>query len=479
MGRIGTSRRAVQAASDGARLMTRGRRPGPRVLSAVVLFVALFTRQTLGSGFATARFGGEHGHVTTNNPTALYYNPAGLGFSDGVHLMADASLALRSVVWDHPVAASDPPDPMGAEGANAGRAELFNVFGAPMLGASARLGGLTLGAGLFVPFGGRAEWSKNERFVGSAAFPLAADGVQRWHSISGELAFIYGSLGVAYRLGPLSAGISANLISASVESSRARNPAGDTLGHTDQEGRADTDVSGTFGSIGAGLAFEAMKDRLWLGASYQSQPGLGEMTLAGSLTITYGGVAQKYDVQLHQALPDIVRVGARYRPAPDLELRLFGDLTRWSVMRTQCLALADYPCAVTKSGDDPGSGGIFLNFRRHWRDTVGLRAGVSRWFAPTLELYLGTGFETAATPDETLDPELPDSETIQGAFGARWEVLHTLFIGASYTHLYYLPRDNSGKSRLSEADVPTRRPDGGGRYSQWVGLINASVEKMF
>ena len=30
------------------------------------------------SGFATARFGGEHGHPTTDNPTALYYNPAGI-----------------------------------------------------------------------------------------------------------------------------------------------------------------------------------------------------------------------------------------------------------------------------------------------------------------------------------------------------------------------------------------------------------------
>ncbi len=30
------------------------------------------------TGFSTARFGGEHGHPMTNNPTALYYNPAGL-----------------------------------------------------------------------------------------------------------------------------------------------------------------------------------------------------------------------------------------------------------------------------------------------------------------------------------------------------------------------------------------------------------------
>jgi long-chain fatty acid transport protein len=148
-------------------------------------------------------------------------------------------------------------------------------------------------------------------------------------------------------------------------------------------------------------------------------------------------------------------------------------------MQTQCVALAGYPCVVTKSGADPGSGGVFLNFRRYWRDTVGLRAGGSHWFDPKLELFVGVGFETAAVPDETLDPELPDSEMISGAFGARWEAIPTLFIGGSYSHLYYLPRDNIGKSTLSDADVPTRRPDGGGRYYQWIGIFNANVEKVF
>jgi long-chain fatty acid transport protein len=431
------------------------------------------------SGFATARFGGEHGNVTTTNPTALYYNPGGLGASDGIHLMVDGSIALRSLTWEHTAAASDPMDPVGAEGANAGRAELFNVFAAPMLGASARFGPLAVGAGLFVPFGGRAHWSQNQSFVGNVEFPLAADGVQRWHSIQGALTFLYGSLGVAYRLGRLSLGVGGNLVSAHVESLRARNPAGDTLGHSEQEGRADTDVSGVFGSFAVGALFEAVEARLWLGASYQAQPGLGEMKLTGTLVTTYAGVARTDRVALHQALPDSIRAGARYRPTAGLELRLFGEFTRWSVMRTQCLALAAYPCAVTSTGDDPGNGGIFLNFRRHWQDTLGLRAGVSRWLRPELELFLGAGFETAATPDETLDPELPDSETLQAALGGRWEALPKLFLGASYAHLYYLPRNNSGKSQLSDADVPTRRPDGGGRYTQWVGLFNVNVEKAF
>jgi long-chain fatty acid transport protein len=474
-----------------ARTFARKHADGRGRTVAVATALAILTAASGASaaGFATARFGGEHGTVVTTNPTALYYNPAGLGFSEGFSLMADGSLALRRVTWVHRPAASDPPDPLGGEGANAGRAELFNVFGAPMLGASARFGKLALAVGLFVPFGGRQEWAPNSTFHDDEDdpnddddddnFPLAADGVQRWHSIKGGVTFIYGSVGGAYRFGRLSLGASGNLVAANMASIRARNPAGDTLGHADQEGRTDIEVSGLFASFGLGLMFEAVEGRLWFGASYQAQPGLGPMTLKGRLITTYMGVARPDDVALHQALPDIVRAGARYRVNDKTELRLFGDFTRWSVLRTQCVALVNYPCVVTKSGDDPGTGGIFLNFRRYWRDTVGVRAGASRWLLPKLELFVGAGFETAATPDETLDPELPDSQTLQGALGGRLELSSKWFIGLSYTHLYYLPRDNTGKSRLSDAEVPTRRPDGGGKYSQWVGVFNANVEKVF
>src|SRR5688572_19366772 len=125
----------------------------------LMLALTLATRDAAGSGFATARFGGEHGHVTTANPTALYFNPAGIALAEGIHLFADGTLALRGATWQHSEPAGTSPTPPGSAGANDGTAELFNVFGAPMLGATLGLGKLTLGAAIFVPFGGRARWS--------------------------------------------------------------------------------------------------------------------------------------------------------------------------------------------------------------------------------------------------------------------------------------------------------------------------------
>jgi long-chain fatty acid transport protein len=354
-----------------------------------------------------------------------------------------------------------------------------------MLGVSARLGDLALGAGVYVPFGGRASWSQNQDFVGHPKYPGAADGVQRWHSIRGALTYIYGSLGAAYRIGSLSIGASANLISSSIVSRRARNlsspdPALAGLPQTDREARVDIDVGGIHGSFGVGAMFEAIDSRLWLGASYQAQPALGPMQLSGDLTFTdTDGARGSVKVTLDQALPDIVRFGARFRATPKWELRAFGDVTRWSVLQTQCVAQQGRSCVVTSTGASTDEGGVYLNLRRYWRDTVGVRAGASHWLRPELEVFAGAGVETAATPDETLDPELPDSETLAGALGARWEMFPKLFIAASYTHVHYFGRDSTGKNRLPIAELPTRRPDGGGRYRQWIGIFNANLEKQF
>src|SRR5262245_22239261 len=82
----------------------------------------------MASGFATARFGGEHGNPITFNPTAVYYNPAGLAESTGFHLFGDVNIAFRGATFKHEPIAScdatggthpcDTPEPPGAEGAN-------------------------------------------------------------------------------------------------------------------------------------------------------------------------------------------------------------------------------------------------------------------------------------------------------------------------------------------------------------------------
>src|SRR5690349_15189447 len=77
------------------------------------------------SGIATARFGGEHGSPVATNPTAIYYNPAGIAGSEGWHIFLDGTLALRGQTYSHTAGALDTPEPVDARGANVGPSKMF------------------------------------------------------------------------------------------------------------------------------------------------------------------------------------------------------------------------------------------------------------------------------------------------------------------------------------------------------------------
>ena len=84
---------------------------------------------------------------------------------------------------------------------------------------------------------------------------------------------------------------------------------------------------------------------------------------------------------------------------------------------------------------------------------------------------------TAATPDATLDPMMPDANSIRVALGGRFAVPGGFHITAGLTTVQYASRDNTGRSTLTDAQLPTRRPDGGGQYELWLGLFQVSLEK--
>jgi len=476
------------------------RRYGQGLFRAASLAIVLLTGapKANAAGFASARFGGEHGTPVDTNPTALYYNPGAIGFSDGINLFLDGQIALRHATWSHTAPTPDPnlsqsPD---MQVGNSGQASLFNVFGGPALGATMKIDNVAFGAGLFVPFGGRAHFDKNNTLGApqSSAYPGAVDGVQRWTITDGALTFIYATVGAAYHLGPVSLGVSGNAVLSQVQLSQAVNPFG--LPDATKEGRESLDVSGFDLSFGVGAMVEVLPKRVWVGASYQSQPGLGTQTLRGTFDLrqTVGSTdAIHQQATFTQALPDIYRGGAKWRANEQLELRAFGDFTRWSVMKAQCVALRtpaagggldDHPCQVFANGSDASNGNVLANHVRNWKDTYGVRLGGSYWVKPEIEVFAGVGYETGATPDATVDPATMDGDNLGAALGGRFYLFDAFYLAASYTHLQFLARDNTGKSQLEAINgvgilAPTQQQDAGGKYTQWIGIVDINVQKQF
>lgn len=447
------------------------------------------------TGIMVARFGGELGNPMADNPTALYYNPAGIAFSHGTNLYVEGLFALRSLSFDRDVGAINRPNQTpgtpDAEGisANSGKNSLLNFIPSPFIGITTDFGvpNLAVGASLEVPFGGTASWDKNNSFANSK-YPGAIDGSQRWWDIAGTIESIYFTIGGAYKLpGNVSIGVAANIISSKTDDLRAANADGsDNLVGANGvilEGRAHIDTSATSFSIGAGIAWEPIPE-LRLGFSYQSQPNFGTITETGTLDKKLGQTGLTHnDVEHIYSLPDVYRLGASYNVSRQVQLRLWGSFERWSVFTSECIVdktIATRSCTFDARGVPTQQGnGVINNIPRYWQDAIALRASGSYYLNPSVELQLGLGYDGDAVPDKTLELSLPDDTKINATAGA---IFRNAFVNRLNIHVGYsvfIGIERTIPVTPSPFDFPTRVPDSAGTYSEFIGLLDVGVGYTF
>ena len=444
--------------------------------------------QALGSGFVVARFGGEHGHPTTDNLSAIYYNPGALSLGSGTRLMIDGTFAHRSVDYTRPASAISSPGmgtPDDAVGANSGKATLRNWAASPFFTVASDFGieRLTIAVGLHVPFGGGASWDKNTSLTSAqtSQYPGVIDGQQRWWSIDSSLKSIYLTLAAAYQVtDQLHFGIGINRVATTIDTVRARglSPGSDDLvnGVGDHvEARSYLNASSTDYSVSLGVVYQPT-DQIRIGYSYQSQPGFGEMRLKGDLKVASQNSTGSTPSALLMSLPDVHRLGVQFREDKEWEVRLFADYVRWSVFDHQCVVSPD------EAECDPDS--TTLNIEKNWEDAFGVRLGGSYWVAPEIEVYVGGGYDANAAPDLGVDPSLFDMDKFSAALGARFSLIDDqMLVGLTFTQVIYMTREievtlldgqpSNGYEGVSAG------PSAAGEYAQSVSVGNLYVQYQF
>lgn len=441
----------------------------------IFALTCLWAGPAAASGFSVARFSGEHGHPTTDNPTALYFNPAALR---PLHfeLFVDGLFGVRHVTYTRAAQASDAPDAPGAQGANVGRGTLQNLLASPSLWLTLPLSSrLSLAAGVFTPFGGPISWDKRSAFE-HAPYPGPLDGVTRFQALEGLSITSYGSLGASYAVGDsgLRLGLALNAMYTRIQDVRAWS------GGTNAvigEGRSLLDVDGFAWGVGVGAFYEDQPQRWRLGLSYQSRPNVaGGFKLDGKLRNDIGGPSSAA-VQLHEDLPDIVRFGVAYRARKNLELRAFGAWERWSAFTNQCVTEAGAACDILPDGGQPNGGKVLQNVPRNFHDAFEARLGLSVWTSAAWELFSGVGLMTQAVPPNTLEASLPDFFGATFSLGARVRVSDSVSVGGSLSHIVSPSRD--AHSRFQDYALPSKLPDASGHYTQSVSYADLNVALRF
>jgi long-chain fatty acid transport protein len=474
----------------------------PALLAAVAgLGVALAPGSAEASGFLGARFGADHGNPVGPNTFSIYFNPAAIAGAKGTQVSLDASLIYRLASYDRPASALSPnvppsgtrPVPDDAEvRANSGKAKLGNVLALPFVGATSDLGTkiIHVGVASYIPFGGLATWNRNDN-VDKSQTPGATDGPQRWFNISGQIISLYNTAAVSVTIPDthLSFGVNGSVVLSQVRTARARNPDGsdDTrnANGTLKEGRALVDVSGKHIAAAVGVYWEAIPQKLALGASYSIAPGFGEMRLKGTLQTALGNQnAQTSDeVDFTQTLPDVMRIGGSYRINKSLEIRADAEYVTWSKFKRQCLMQTGGTCELNDDGSTvpkaKGDPAIIQVLDRRWRNAGGVRVGLSYFVSSETEIFGSAGGDTSAVPLETLDASFIDAFKLLGTLGVKQQLGQHFVLAGSYNHVYFLPSDSTYANTFNTLKGVSKQPNAGGTYNQQFMFLNVNGTLLF
>lgn len=464
----------------------------PLLLAALLAGASLAAPSTAqASGFLGARFGADHGNPVGDNPFSVYFNPAALGAVQGTQLSLDAAVLYRVASYTRGEDALSPGAMANQTGtpayedykrANTGKGKVNNVLALPFAGIATDFGGSKLlhgGFAVYIPFGGLASWDRGSSFSNSAA-PGGNFGPQRWFNISGSIISIYSTAALAITIPDtrLSIGFNASFAHHTLATVRARNTNGsDDTGTANQvlEGRSLIDASGNTFSGGIGIYYEAIPNKLKLGASFTSRPAFGQMRLKGTLRTQFGTSDSTTDIELLQTYPDVWRLGASYRASDKVELRLDGEYVTWSNFKRQCLVNAgsDAKCELYDNGAElPGKNVVIQVIDRQWKDAFAVRFGVGYYLSESTELFGSALYDSSAVPDGYLDPTFIDSDKIHWVLGARQHITKKFALAGSFNHVYFFERDTTGKSEFYKRVADSRQPSASGVYNQQYFYLN-------
>lgn len=323
------------------------------ILACASLAVASGTRVGFKDAFATAR--GNAFVATADNPSALYYNPAGLTQLDGTQV--SANLYSVSATSDYSGIGGTASMDNGAQNIPA----LYVTYkpqGAP----------LAYGLGVYAPFGLSTDWPDSSPL---RTFALKNKQTYRTYNFS-----------LAWQSTPEF-----------------------SFGGSFTYNKVDTDLNraiGVFGPAdhfsfeGSGHAFGVDLGLLWkpspqhsFGLSYTHHTSV---TLRGTSS-TIPLVASE-PASAGFSFPETVIVGWSYRPVPEWNLEVNLDWTNWNRLNTVVVSKA--------SGNTP----LVFN----WQSGLFYEFGATRYLGNNWTVSGGYCFTENSTPDATYTPAVPDSD---------------------------------------------------------------------
>jgi long-chain fatty acid transport protein len=343
----------------------------------------LLTGKTLANGFrladqdafATAR--GEAFVATADNPSAVYYNPAGIAQLEGLAVRG----GLYGICYDTIFTSTGPQNP-GREFHSSADCAIVPQFFATYTPEEEPI---TFGLGVYAPFGGSMNWPEDTGF--------------RSVALKSSLTYVTFNPVVALKVLPslsLAAGVMANYGAIRLEQGLLANP--NTFS-----------IYNYFRFKGCGWAASYNGGALWqpleqlsFGATIRSPASFKMEGKTAFQVPPNATTTQTRNAHAYFKFPLITTFGVSYRPTPKWNLEFDADYTDWSSMGATTI-FQDLP--ATPNGVNQNAA-----VRLYWRASWMYEAGVTRYFDNGWHVSAGYVFNESSVPDTYYTPLVADMD---------------------------------------------------------------------
>jgi long-chain fatty acid transport protein len=397
----------------------------------VTLSVALFASSAHASGLSVdvqaARATGMATAVTgfIDDSSAIFYNPAGIARGKMLDAQASVSLIMPSVTYKD----------------TAGNSTTTPFTAVPPFQGYAAWGltdHLTVGIGLFEPYGLTVNWP--DGWEGRSQITFA------------KLATYYANPTVAYSIGPVRIGGGFQLVYSTLDLKRDIALPSGAYGRTEVAG----DTWGVGGNVG--VQVDAVPNVLSFGAHYRSAVALQFDANAAfdGVPSSLGGTLHDQPVSTRFVMPDSFAFGVAFRPMKKLIFDLDVVYYGWSHIQSIDLAFPN-----------DASGTLSQSQPKNWSSTVQVHLGTEYAFDDTWRIRGGAMYDPSPSPQNTITPDIPDSDRVNIAFGGSYHHKSGVFVDLAYEAVILLgststspqlPGTYSGSANIVALAVGYRTP---------------------
>ena len=391
--------------------------------------------------------------ATASDPSAIYFNPAGLAFQSGINVLGGINFIVPSITYSP---ASGSFMQSGSTSVNSQVFTPFNIYGSYQINDQ-----IVVGLGIYNPFGLGTQWP-NLWGQSLAASPFAGNYIGSYSSVNASIATYYFNPTIAYKINDnLSVGLGVSYVYATVDMTKSI-PLGFINPHLNGL-NGNNELKGTGNGFNAdlGVIYKPI-DKLSLGLSYRMTT---KIDFSGNATYTnMNAAASSFPNGTGTAtlpMPGNLYFGAAYMLSPDLRIEGDFQYVQWSSYDKLQINL-------------PAPAGT-VSYAKNWSDEPLLRIGVEYTLNENWTVRAGAIEDMTPQPASTTEPMLPDGDRTDLTIGGSYKITDKLYVDAAY--MLVLFADKTAPANFPGAAGTT--PTVPGTYSSKANIISVNFGYSF